>query len=241
MKILKVNVLSNYYCTAALIVIDSNRQRGFADMLPSEIAKSLKLEYDALKCQGKRNDLVQELESILKEKKTLEDSALNADNTEVGGTSAPMEQKLNNSKRTCNDFDVYSANSRRYIRLNYLLPKLLDMVDSGKIAIRPAVDISFLKDVEQQQLLFELENSKFMVDMKKAEKLKEYSVKKKLDEEKILQILSGDFFEKKPKKLKEIKLQYKKITNYIDTSLPPKEVEDFIISALEYYKEHRPS
>ncbi|MEG0895866.1 MAG: ParB/RepB/Spo0J family partition protein, partial [Oscillospiraceae bacterium] len=62
---------------AAFIVVESNKQRGFADMLPSEIAKSLKLEYDALKCQGKRTDLLKELEDILSEQ--------NADKCDNGG------------------------------------------------------------------------------------------------------------------------------------------------------------
>ncbi len=143
-----------------------------------------------------------------------------------------MEQKLHSN----NDFDVHSANSRRYIRLNFLIPSLLDMVDEKKIAIRPAVEISFLKENEQHLLLQELETTSFKVDMKKAEKMKEYSARKKLNSDVILQILSGNFFEKKAKKATAIKLPYKKISSLIDMSLAPNLVEDYIIKALEYYK-----
>ena len=219
--------------TAALIVIDSNKQRGFSDMLPSEIAKSLKLEYDALKCQGKRTDLMKELESILHEKKMLEKNVVNFKDSKSCLTSRPVVEKLKQG----NEFSQRST--QRYIRLNYLIPSLLDMVDDGKIAIRPAVDISFLREDDQRLLSKNLETSGFHVDMKKSEQLKDYSIKRKLSSEVMLKILSGNLFAKKEKQLKEIKLQYKIISKYINTSLDPKEVEAHIINALEYYAKNK--
>lgn len=225
--------------TAALMVIDSNKQRGFADMLPSEIAKALKLEYDALKCQGKRTDLVKELEGILNEQNLLEKSGANAYSNRACGTSVPMGPKLISNGQVVTKNSISVSERKRYIRLNYLIPSLLNMVDDNKIAIRPAVDISFLKEDEQQVLLQELETAKFKLDMKKAEKLKEYSARKKLTSEIVLQILSGTLLEKRVKRTAAISLPYKRISDYVDTSLAPKAVEDYIIEALEFYKQNK--
>lgn len=224
--------------TAALIVVESNKQRGFADMLPSEIAKALKLEYDALKCQGKRTDLFSELEEILSEN-FIEKTATNPDDTEVNGTSVPVEQKLESREKIATKNDMSSASIHRYIRLNNLVERLLEMVDSEDVAIRPAVDLSYLTVAEQNDIIDVIDDYNYKVDMKKSEKLKEYSQKGKLTIDTAKLILSGTIFETKVKKVNSIKLPYKKIKEFVDTSLSPAEVEEYVVRALEFYKDNQ--
>lgn len=204
-------------------------------MLPSEIARALKLEYEALKHQGRRTDLRKELEELLNERKTTEKSVLNADDNGVCETSGPVGGKLSNESK----YDFSERNRQRYIRLTYLIPELLDMVDVNKIAVRPAVDISFLKNEEQQMLLEELKTTKFKVDMKKAALMKKLSLKRKLTSDMILQIIAGNILVEKPaKKAAAIKLPYKRISKYLDATLSQKEAEEYIIKALEFYQQN---
>ncbi|WMJ24289.1 ParB/RepB/Spo0J family partition protein [Paludicola sp. MB14-C6] len=219
--------------TAALIVVESNKQRGFADMLPSEIAKALKLEYDALKSQGKRTDLLQELDEIL-----AEENAYKCDNSGLDETSDPVGLKLDGTDLVANKNSMSLTNVKRYIRLTYLIAPLLEIVDEGKIAIRPAVDISFLKEKEQYDLADVLDTTEYKVDMKKAEKLKEYSNKGKLNTDTIILILSGAIFEVKEKKVNAVKLPIKKIQTYIPSSLSTSKYEEYIIKALEFYQKN---
>lgn len=220
--------------TATLIVIESNKQRGFSDMLPSEIAKALKLEHDALKCQGRRTDLFNELEDILNERKTAEKSTLNADDNEVCATSRPMVGKLSNKSK----YDFTERSRQRYIRLTYLIPDLLELVDSNKIAVRPAVDLSFLSSEEQETVFWIIKENVHKIDGKKAETLKQYSRDKKFSVKVAEDIITGRYFKKPAKKATAIKLPYKSLSNYLDTSLSQKEVEEYILKALEFYKQN---
>lgn len=181
---------------AALIVVESNKQRGFSDMLPSEIAYALRLEYDALKCQGKRTDLFTELDEILSLQNGYE-----CDNGGNSGTSNPVGRKLESVDAVADNNSMSSTNVRRYIRLTYLIEPLLELVDECNIAVRPAVDISFLKENEQIYVVDVLDTTSHKIDMKKAEKLKEYSQQKKLTEDTALLIISGAIFEVKEKKV----------------------------------------
>lgn len=223
--------------TSALIVVESNKQRGFADMLPSEIAKALKLEYDALKCQGKRTDLFVELEQIINENFT-GFNATNTDTNSVDGTSAQVEQKLETSTKVADKNGMSSASVRRYIRLNNLTQPLLDLIDNNSIAIIPAVDLSFLNEDEQNDVFDTIEDYDYKVDMKKSAKLKEYSYNNKLNLDTAKLILSGAIFEVKVKKITSINLPYKKIKEFIDTSLSASELETYVVTALEFYQKN---
>lgn len=221
--------------TSALIVVESNKQRGFSDMLPSEIARALKLEYDALKCQGKRTDILAELEEIMSGNYT-EKSPSNPDETEVYGTCYPVGQKLESRDKVAEKSNMSTTSIHRYIRLNNLIEPLLEMVDEASIAIRPAVDLSYLTASEQQDVVDVIDDYTYKVDMKKSEKLKEYSQASKLNTDTAKLILSGTIFEAKIKKLNSIKLPYKKIKEFVDTSLSPTELEGYVVRALEFYK-----
>ena len=200
---------------ASIIVTESNYlQRSLSDMKPSEIGKSLQLHYHAIKQQGKRTDLIKEMEDIC-----------NGKGDEI--TLAPVEPKLNISSK---------ANIKRYIRLNYLNNYLVELVDIGDIKIRPAVDISFLSSEHQDILVSVLQTSNYKIDMNKALKLKEYSREDKLTEDTTRYILSGAVFDKKEKNITSIKLPIKKINQYIDFENKTfKEIQEYIIDALKEY------
>lgn len=109
---------------AIIFMVDSNLQR--EHILPSERAKAYKMKMDALKCQGKRTDL----------------------------TLSPLETKLRSSEVIANQTGESRAQIDRYIRLNNLIPELLEDVDMGKIAFRPAVELSYLDEEEQKDLSY---------------------------------------------------------------------------------------
>ncbi len=219
---------------AALIVVESNKQRGFSDMLPSEIAFALRLEYDALKSQGKRSDLLTELDEIM----CLE-NVFKYDSGGENGTSGPLDQKLESRDIVAAKNDLSSSSVKRYIRLTYLIEPLLDLVDDGEIAVRAAVDISFLKENEQIYVVDVLDTTSNKIDMKKAEKLKEYSQQNKLTEDTALLIISGAIFEVKGKKVTAVKVPMKKIKSFLPPTLSTtSEYEDYIVKALEYYHEN---
>lgn len=218
---------------AALIVVESNKQRGFADMLPSEIAKALKLEYEALKCQGKRSDLMEQLDEILSKK-----SVTNTDDSRVESTSCPLGTKSDSAIVVGDKNSISRRDTFRYIRLNSLAPALLDMVDDGNIAVRPAVDLSYLTETEQELVLNSIVDG-YKVDMKKSEKLKEYSQAGKINQDTVKLIMSGTIFEIKPKKVTTVKLSVKTIKDYIPSSISANGYEEYVIEALEFYKENK--
>lgn len=218
---------------AALIVVESNKQRGFADMLPSEIAAALRLEYDALKCQGKRTDLLTKLEEILHEQ--------NTDMPSDGGgnsTLCPVGTKLDFGLKLGETNDISRRTFHRYIRLNELVPPLLLRVDNQEIAIRPAVELSYLVIEEQEQVESCLSECDYRLDMKKAEKLKEYSRQGKINQDSVQLILSGGIFEKKEKRVTSVKLNVKQLRGYIPAELSFGRYEEYILTALRYYKDN---
>lgn len=221
--------------TAVLIVVESNKQRGFADMLPSEIARALKMEYDALKCQGKRTDLMVELEDILNEENFIQKSETNPDDSGVRDAPCPMGTKHDSATMIGNKNSLSRRDTYRYIRLNSLISALLELVDAEEIAIRSAVDLSFLTEDEQNYIINVLETSCYKVDMKKSAKLKEYSQAKKLNEDSARLILSGEIFNVKEKKITSVKLPMKKIQSYIPQAIAIKDYEGYIVDALEFY------
>lgn len=202
--------------TATLIVIDSNKQRGIADMLPSEIARALKLEYEALKHQGKRSSLIADFDGIMK------------------GTSS--------AEKIGDDWQLSGIKVRRYIKLNDLIEPLLDEVDEQTIKPSTAYELSFLTS-EEQYAVAEMIDTVFegkykKLDYKKAVAFKLESQKKKLTAEKIEAILQGELKPKKEKsKAKEVKLKLEDIKNYLPDELETDEIADYILDALKYYTE----
>ena len=190
---------------ATIIMVDSNLQR--ETILPSEKAFAYKMKLEAMKRQGQRSDL----------------------------TSAPLEPKLKGS-RSNEELAASSPDSRsqiqRYIRLTELIPPVLDMVDSGKIAFRPAVELSYLSKEQQQSLYDTMECEDCTPPLAQAIKMKEFSRDGKLTEEVILSIMQ----EEKPNQREQFKMPKERISKCFAPGTPAQKIEDTIIKALELYR-----
>ena len=190
---------------ATIIMVDSNLQR--ETILPSEKAFAYKMKLEAMKRQGQRSDL----------------------------TSAPLEPKLKGS-RSNEELAASSPDSRsqiqRYIRLTELIPPVLDMVDSGKIAFRPAVELSYLSKEQQQSLYDTMECEDCTPSLAQAIKMKEFSRDGKLTGEVILSIMQ----EEKPNQREQFKMPKERISKYFAPGTPAQKIEDTIIKALELYR-----
>ena len=190
---------------ATIIMVDSNLQR--ETILPSEKAFAYKMKLEAMKRQGQRSDL----------------------------TSAPLEPKLKGS-RSNEELAASSPDSRsqiqRFIRLTELIPPVLDMVDSGKIAFRPAVELSYLSKEQQQSLYDTMECEDCTPSLAQAIKMKEFSRDGKLSAEVILSIMQ----EEKPNQREQFKMPKERISKYFAPGTPAQKIEDTIIKALELYR-----
>ena len=190
---------------ATIIMVDSNLQR--ETILPSEKAFAYKMKLEAMKRQGQRSDL----------------------------TSTPLEPKLKGS-RSNEELAASSPDSRsqiqRYIRLTELIPPVLDMVDSGKIAFRPAVELSYLSKEQQQSLYDTMECEDCTPSLAQAIKIKEFSRDGKLTVEVILSIMQ----EEKPNQREQFKMPKERISKYFAPGTPAQKIEDTIIKALELYR-----
>jgi len=192
---------------ATIIMVDSNLQR--ETILPSEKAFAYKMKLEAIKRQGQRSDL----------------------------TSTPLEPKLKGS-RSNEELAASSPDSRsqiqRYIRLTELIPSILDMVDNGKIAFRPVVELSYLSKEQQQSLYDTMECEDCTPSLAQAIKMKEFSRDGKLSAEVILSIMQ----EEKPNQREKPAFRDERITRLIPKSIPRGQETDFVIRALEFYNRH---
>lgn len=175
-------------------------------ILPSEKAFSYKMRLEAMKRQGQRTDL----------------------------TSGPVVQKF--SRDALGDKAEESGRQiSRYIRLTELIPELLDMVDENKIAFRPAVELSYLTETEQHNLLNSISYNDATPSLPQAIRLKEFSKAGKLSAEVIEAILG----EEKPNQKEKISFKAERLRPYIPSTVPLEKTEDYIIKALEYYQRAR--
>ena len=189
---------------AIIFMVDSNLQR--EHILPSERAKAYKMKLDALKSQGKRNDL----------------------------TSVPMAQKSGKTSREIVGEQSGESQDqvRRYIRLNNLIPELLEDVDMGKIAFRPAVELSYLDEEEQKDLSYYIDEGEATPSLAQAIQMKKLSQAGVLTEERIEAILS----EEKPNQKPKIKVPMERIQKYFSPDASVREIEDTIVKALSAYR-----
>jgi len=220
---------------AKLIVTETNLlQRSFADLSHSERAVALKTHLDALKesngGQGKRNDLLDEIKRLSNPHETV-------------GNETPDQfgRKLESREITAGKYGLGTTNVSRYIRLSYLDQALLNRVDKNEIPFISAVSLSYLSSDEQTELSKLLDESAYKVDMKKAESLREFSENKKLTNEKMEQILSGELNKKpKPKTAPPLKIKAKIYQKYFDDKTTQSEMEEVIEQALtEYFENHK--
>lgn len=216
---------------AVLIVTETNlRQRSFSDMSHSERAYCLAEHYEAMKCQGKRTDLLQEIERLL-----------NPHGYEDSDTSAEVQHRLKSRDKIGQEYGLSRDKVAKYIRLANLVENLMERVDNGEIAFLAAYDLSFVEDTAKQQQIADLmESDSYKVDMKKAELLRSYYETSKLTDTAIVQILSGEKT-KKPKsnKPQPVKVKPAVISKYFTPQQTAKEIEETIDKALAYYFENQ--
>lgn len=194
---------------AIIIMVDSNLQR--EQILPSEKAFAYKLKLDAMKRQGQRTDL----------------------------TSTPVGQKLGKYSVEVLGESVGESRSQiqRYIRLTELITPILDMVDSGKIAIRPAVELSYLPKEQQTILLDTMQLEDCTPSHAQAIKMRKFSEEGRLNEDVILSILS----EEKGNQKEQFRMPKERISKYFSPGTPAKQMEDTIVKALELYRKRERS
>lgn len=191
---------------AIILMVESNLQRSI--ILPSEKAFSYKMRLEAMKRQGQRTDLT-----------------LSPMGTKSGRSSEAITAETGDSRN-----QIY-----RYIRLTELIPELLDMVDENKIAFRPAVELSYLTETEQHNLLNSINYNDATPSLPQAIRLKEFSKAGKLSAEVIEAILG----EEKPNQKEKISFKAERLRPYIPSTVPLEKTEDYIIKALEYYQRAR--
>ena len=198
---------------AVIIMVDSNLQR--ERVLPSEKAFAYKMKLDAMKRQGQRTDL----------------------------TSSPVDNKLKGIT-TAQQLGEKSGDSQpqiyRYIRLTNLIPELLDMVDHsvlkepGKLqmALRPAVELSYLTAEEQSALLEAMVSEDRTPSHAQAIKMREFSEKGRLNPDVILSIMQ----EEKPNQVEQVKIARNRIDRFFPAGTPAQKIEETIVKALELYR-----
>lgn len=190
---------------AVVEMVDSNLQR--EHILPSEKAYAYKMKMDAMKRQGERTDL----------------------------TSVPLAQKSKTTRELIAEESGESADQvRRYIRLTELIPELLTMVDEEKIAFRPAVELSYLTEDEQRDLLETIESEEATPSLAQAIRMKNLSKVGKLDMDTIFAIMT----EQKPNQKEKIKIPMERLEQFFPRGMPQKQIEDTIVKALTLYQKH---
>ena len=186
---------------AIILMVESNLQR--STILPSEKAFSYKMRLEAMNRQGQRTDL----------------------------TSVPVAQKSTSREQLGKEVGESQDQVRRYIRLTQLIQPLLDLVDEGRIAFRPAVELSYLKKEEQEDLLEEISYADATPSLTQAIKMKRFSQEGKLSNEVIESIMS----EEKPNQKEKIRIKYEDARRFIPDSVPYNKTGEYIMKALEYY------
>lgn len=193
---------------AVIIMVDSNLQR--ETVLPSEKAFAYKMKLEAMKRQGKRTDL----------------------------TSSPLDKKFQ-GRTSAQQLGEKTGDSQpqiyRYIRLTYLVPEILDMVDESKIALRPAVELSYLAEEEQRTLLDTMECEDCTPSHAQAIKMRKFSEAGNLTDEVILSIMQ----EEKPNQKEQFKMPKERIAKYFPAGTPVQKMEDTIVKALELYRKRQ--
>lgn len=191
---------------ATILMVESNFQR--SEIKPSEKAFSYKMRLEAMKRQGERTDL----------------------------TSDPVGPKLNRSNEELSE-EVGDSKSqiKRYIRLTYLVDELLDLVDEGRIKMRPAVEISYLDEEAQRDLVDAIDENDSTPSHAQAIKIRKFYENGTLDYNVVLSIME----EEKPNQKEKYSIRREKVDKLIPKEVPVTKREDYILEALDYYGRYR--
>jgi len=195
---------------ATIIMVDSNLQR--ENILPSERAQAYKMKLEAIKRQGARTDLT---------------------SRQLGEKSEKPNWSVSQVAKDAGDSE---RQVQRYIRLTELQPELQEMVDSGKMAMTPAVELSYLKPEEQSLLLETIESEQATPSLSQAQRIKKLSQSGDLNEDSILGIMSE---QKKPELSSNITLSGDKLKKYFPKSYTPAQIENTIFKLLDSWLQRR--
>ena len=192
---------------AVILMVESNYQR--SKILPSEKAFAYKMRLEAMNRQGQRLDL----------------------------TSVPVGPKLGERSNDALSKETGDSSSqiKRYIRLTNLIPDILEMVDEGRIAFRPAVELSYLSEAEQAYLLEEMTYNDATPSLAQAIKMHSFAKEGKLSSEVIESIMS----EEKPNQREKISFRADRLRQYIPDSVPREKTEEYVMRALQHYREYQ--
>jgi len=198
-------------CQAVIAMVDSNLQR--ENIKPSEKAFAYRMKLEAMKQQGKRTDLTSDQVGPMLENPTVEVTRLKAlyddDGNWLIGTDED-KKGFRSNEQLAKQIGESVNQIKRYIRLTYLIPKILDMVDEGKIAFTIAVELSYLKEEEQYELHAVMDLEQCTPSLSQANRLKRMSQKGELDMDEMYNILG----EEKPNQREQIKIQSEKLNKY---------------------------
>ena len=190
---------------ATVFMVESNFQR--TTILPSEKAFAYKMRLEAMKRQGQRTDL----------------------------TSCPVGAKLRSDSELAETVSDSARQIQRYIRLTELIPELLDMVDEGKIALRPAVELSYIPKLQQGHLWELMDVYSCTPSHDQAIRMRRMSEEGKFSPEVIEAIMS----EEKPNQKEKIVLRADRFSSLFPSDLPMSKREDYVAAAMEFYARHR--
>ena len=187
---------------ATVLMVESNYQR--SQILPSEKAFAYKMRLEAMKRQGQRSDL----------------------------TSSPVGTKFDRSSEAITEETGDSRNQiHRYIRLTNLVQELLDLVDEGKIKMRPAVELSYLDEDSQRAVVDEIDLNQCTPTHDQTIRMRKFFTEGKLTPEVVSAIMS----EEKPNQREKIVLRGDKVRSLIPKNIPVSQTEDYVVKALEHY------
>ena len=190
---------------ATILMVDSNLQR--EEILPSERAFAFKMKLEAMKHQGERKDL----------------------------TSSQIGTKLRSDELMADEVGVSRNQIARYIRLTNLLPEFLEMVDNKVIGFNPAVEISFLNETQQNDLLAAIAYSQAIPSLSQAQRIKKLALNGEITQEGMNIILS----EEKKSELDRVTLKNDVLKKYFPKSYTPKQMEETIIKLLDQWQKKR--
>jgi len=193
---------------AIILMVESNFQR--STILPSEKAFAYKMRLEAMNRQGQRTDL---------------------------DTSRPVGAKSRDSRsdeKLAAETGDSARQIQRYIRLTELEPELLQMVDEGKIALRPAVELSYLNDIEQQDLIEAIDLADATPSHAQTIKMRRFSEEGKLSPEVIESIMT----EEKPNQKEKFTFKAERLRQYIPKTVPYEKTEEYVCKALEHYQRY---
>ena len=190
---------------ATIFMVESNFQR--TKILPSEKAFAYKMRLDAMNRQGKRTDL----------------------------TFSPVDKKLRSGKDLANEVGDSQPQIYRYIRLTELIPELLEMVDDGEIAMRPAVELSYIPKLKQGEIWQRMEMEQCTPSHAQAIRMRRLADEGKLTPE----VIEAIMIEEKPNQKERIVLRGDRFNSLFPPDLPISKREDYVAAAMEFYGRHR--